>query len=142
MFWVRVYINVFCDIMFSYYLTSIRNLTFRWIKCIPYVAFNVSFLDILFGQYSRREMGKTNATKNAEWVCHLKFSLRNIAHGVISVSLKTRSWGLKPRYFRVLFCVLSTSYIEIIVEATTSKVFSTQKLVWFSKCIFYLEVIN
>ena len=43
-----------------------KNLTFGYIKWTPDVAFAVSFLDIMFGQYARQGMGKNTATKNAE----------------------------------------------------------------------------
>ena len=53
-FLVRVYIDVFHDIIFSYALTTTWTLTFGYIKCISYVAFNDSFLNIVFGQYFRQ----------------------------------------------------------------------------------------
>ena len=45
-------------IIFAYYLTTTRTLTFGYIKWNPDVAFTGSILDILFGQYFRQEMGK------------------------------------------------------------------------------------
>ena len=57
-FGVRVYIDVFHDIIFSYCLTANVTLTFGYIKWTPDVAFTGSFLDIVFGHYLRKEMGK------------------------------------------------------------------------------------
>ena len=57
-FWVRVYIDVFHKIIFSYYLTANRTLTFGYIKWTLDVDFTGSFLDIVFGQYFRQKMGK------------------------------------------------------------------------------------
>ena len=74
------------DIIFYYHLTATQTLTFGYIKWNLYVAFNDSFLDIMFGQYVRRGMGKISTTKNTEYVCLYQFSLKNIAHGVMSVS--------------------------------------------------------
>ena len=49
-----------------YSLMETQNLTFGYIKCTPYVAFTSSFLDIVFGQYVRREMGKKLPPKMRE----------------------------------------------------------------------------
>ena len=54
----------FHDILFSYYLNLIRNLTFACIKWTPDVAFTGSFFDIVLDRYFRQEMGKKTATKN------------------------------------------------------------------------------
>ena len=56
-FGVGVYVDVFHDIIFYYPLTATGTLTFK-IKWTPDVAFTGSFLDIVFGQYFRQEMGK------------------------------------------------------------------------------------
>ena len=77
--------DVFHDIIFSYYLTATRTLNFGYIKFPLYVAFTGSFLDVVFGQYFRPEMGKN---------CHHKYRmslssrvfLDGFAHGVMSVS--------------------------------------------------------
>ena len=53
----------FHGIIFSYSSTATRTLTFGYIKCTPDVAFTVSFLDIVFGQYFRQEMGKNCLNK-------------------------------------------------------------------------------
>ena len=50
MFHIRVYIDVFNGIIFSYYLTDTQILTFGHIKWTPDVAPNVSFLGIVLGQ--------------------------------------------------------------------------------------------
>ena len=97
-FGVRVYIDVFHDIIFSYSLTDTRTLTFGYIKWTPDVAFTGSFLDIVFDQCFRQKNGPKIATKNSEWVCHRIFLLVNLAHGVISVSWKMRCWSVKSRY--------------------------------------------
>ena len=55
----------FHDIIFSYYLTAIQTLTFRYINWTPDVAFTGSFLNIVFGRNFWRGMGKKTATKNA-----------------------------------------------------------------------------
>ena len=48
--------DVFHDIIFSYYLTATQTLTFGNIKWTPDVAFTVSFIDIVFGRYFRQGM--------------------------------------------------------------------------------------
>ena len=48
----------FHDIIFPFSLTATRALTFGYIKWTPDIAFTDSFLDIVFGQYLRKEMGK------------------------------------------------------------------------------------
>ena len=58
MSWVRFYIDIFHDIVFSYSLTATRTLTFGYIKWNPDVAFTGSFFDIVFGQYFRQGLGK------------------------------------------------------------------------------------
>ena len=55
--------NIFHDIIFHYYLTTIRTLIFGCIKWTPYVDFTVSFLDIVLGWYFRQGMGKTFTPK-------------------------------------------------------------------------------
>ena len=50
MFHIRVYIDVFHDIIFSYSLTVTQILTFGHIKWTPDVARTVSFLDIVLGK--------------------------------------------------------------------------------------------
>ena len=48
-FGVRVYIDVFNDIIFSYSFTATLTFNFGYIKWTPYVDFTGSFLDIVFG---------------------------------------------------------------------------------------------
>ena len=55
---VAVYIDIFNDIIFSYYLTATQTLIFGCIKWTPDDAFTGSFLDIVFGQYVRLGMRK------------------------------------------------------------------------------------
>ena len=74
MFWIKVYIDVFHDIIFSYSLTANQTLTFGYIKWIPDVFFTVSFLDIVLGQYFRQEM-----VKNCHQKCGMSLSLQVFA---------------------------------------------------------------
>ena len=55
---MRVYIDVFNDIIFYDYLTTTQTLTFGHIKWTPYVALTGSFLDMIFHRYFRQGMGK------------------------------------------------------------------------------------
>ena len=55
---VRVYLDIFHDIILCYSLTTTWTLTFGYIKRTPYVDFTCSFLDIVFCQYSRQDTGK------------------------------------------------------------------------------------
>ena len=56
---IRVYIDIFLhNIIFYYSLTDTKTLTFGYIKWIPDAAFTGSFLDIVFGKYVRRGVGK------------------------------------------------------------------------------------
>ena len=63
---IRVYIVVFHDITFSYYLIATRNLTFGHIKWTPDITLTHSFPDILFVRYSRQGMGGEKCHQNAE----------------------------------------------------------------------------
>ena len=51
---------------FSYPLTATQTLTFGYIKWTTDVAFIAIFLDIVFGHFFRRGMGKTIATKTCK----------------------------------------------------------------------------
>ena len=64
-FRVRVYIDVFHDIIISYSLTAIQTLTFVHIILNPYDAFTGRLPNIVFRQYFRQGTGKINAIKNA-----------------------------------------------------------------------------
>ena len=87
MIWYRVYIDIFLVIfIFSYSLTDTWNLSFGYIKWTLYVAFTVTFLDIVFGRYDRQGMGRKTATKKVEWVRRRQVLLGNIAHCIMSVS--------------------------------------------------------
>ena len=56
MFWVRVYVYVFNDIILYYYSTSARILTFGYINWTPDVALIRSFFNVVFGRYFRQVM--------------------------------------------------------------------------------------
>ena len=64
--WNRVYIDILQNIIFYYSLTTTQTLTFGYIKWTPDSAFTGSFIDIVFGQYARKGIGKNITTKNAE----------------------------------------------------------------------------
>ena len=82
-FGVRVYIDVFHDITFYYYLTATQTLTFGYIKWTPDVAFTDSFFDIVFGQYFRQEKKMPPTMWNESVIV---ISPGNIAHSVMSIS--------------------------------------------------------
>ena len=111
----------FHEMIFSYSSTTMCTLTFEYMKWNPYVALTGSFLDIVFGQYFSQEMGKN---------CHQKFGM-SLSSPVFA--LKYRPWchvsfmdnETNKVTFSILFCVLLTSYIEVILEATISRVFPT-----------------
>ena len=79
-----VYIDVFHDMIFSYYLTTTRNLTFGYIKWTPDFAFTGGFLGIVVGQYFRQEMVK-NYHQKYGMSLSLPVFIGNLAHGVLSV---------------------------------------------------------
>ena len=54
--------------------------------------------------------GQKTSTINAEWVCHRKFLLGNIAHCVMSVLWKMRYWSVKSRYLQDII----VRFIDII----------------------------
>ena len=96
--WVGVHIDVFTW-HYNFLLFNCHPNPHHWVYITwnPNDAFTGSFLDIVFCQYVKQEMGK-NATKNEEWVCHCHFLLRNLAHGGVSVSWIMRVWIIKLRY--------------------------------------------
>ena len=59
-----IYVFTWQNIFLS--LTATQTLTFGYIEWIPEIAFTGSYLDIVFGQYVRRSMGRKSATKTAE----------------------------------------------------------------------------
>ena len=121
---VRVYIEIFLDIIFSYSLTSIQTLTFGCIKWTPYVAFTDSFLDIVFGHYFRQEIKKLPSKTGNEYVVT---SFCSEISPMVSCPFR-EEWEAgvwNQGIFRILFCILLTSYAEIILEATISRVFPT-----------------
>ena len=58
-----VYINIFHDIIFSYYLTATQTLIFVHIKWTPVVALTRSFLDIVLVSISGKVWAKKTPQK-------------------------------------------------------------------------------
>ena len=107
---MRVYIDVFHDIIFYYSLTVTQTLTFGHIKWTLDDTLTCSFLDIVFGQYFRQGLGK---------IIHQKWKmspsspvfLGNLGHGVMSISWKMRGWGVKSRYVQDnILCFIDIIY--------------------------------
>ena len=69
----------------SNFLSDTQTLVFGYTKWTSGVSFTGSFLDIVFGHYFRRGMGKNTVIKNAERVRRRQFFLGNIADSVIFV---------------------------------------------------------
>ena len=125
--------------IFSYYSTATRTIAFGCIKWTPYVAFTGSFLDIVFGQYFRQDMRKIMPPK-----------MRNdsVISSSCSAILSMMSCPFRKKWesgvwnqgtFRILFWILLTSYIEIILEDTISRVFLTRYRYSFWKNILSIS---
>ena len=67
--------------LFSSSLTVTLTLIFGYIKCTPYVSFTGTFLDIVYDQYFRQEMGKN---------CHHKCGM--------SLSSQVFAWQYLPGF--------------------------------------------
>ena len=122
-FWVRVYIDVFSLLNISYSLTATRTLIFGYIKWTLDVAFTGIFLDIVCGQYFRQEMGKTLPPQMRNESVITSFCLERLPRVLCPFREKWETGVWNQGIFRILLCVLSTSYIEIILEATMPRVY-------------------
>ena len=125
---IRVYLDVFRDIILSYYLTTTRTLTFSNIKYTPDFALASSFFYIVFGQDSGQGMGKklpqriqneSVATSFAQKSCPW-FLVYFVKNERLECEIK-----VPLGYYS-----LSISYVELILEATISRVFLPRCRKW------------
>ena len=99
MFHIRVYIDVFHDLIFSYYLTDTQTLTFGNIKWTPDVAPTVRFLNVVLPQSYKEGRSKQLPPKirdeslvaSVDWQshpwCHVRFTINEMLECKIKVHL-------------------------------------------------------
>ena len=126
---VRVYIETFCGIIFSYSFTAIQTLTFGYIKWAPYVALTINFLDTVSGQYFRQDMGKNLILNTQNDSVIASFSQKYCLSCRVPL-VKMRGWSVKSRFLQdtILY------FIDIIYRnynrSNDTCIFSLPKCRW------------